>query len=78
MNNIDQKIYRAISTQFNVPLDDLKEETSFKNDLNADSLDLVELIMALETELGIEAENDDLENIETIGDCLKFVENNVK
>lgn len=78
MNNIDQKIYQAISTQFNVSLDDLKEETSFKNDLNADSLDLVELIMALEAELGIEAEDDDLENIETIGDCLKYVEKSVE
>ncbi|MFR7836376.1 MAG: acyl carrier protein, partial [Ezakiella sp.] len=55
----------------------LNENTSFIVDLNADSLDLVELIMALETELNIEADDEDLENIETIGDCINFVKKSI-
>lgn len=74
--DIEKKIYESIASQFGVEANTLNENTSFKEDLNADSLDLVELIMALETELNIEAD-DDLEKIETIGDCIKFVKKSI-
>lgn len=74
--DIEKKIYESIASQFGVEANTLNENTSFKEDLNADSLDLVELIMALETELNIE-EDDDLEKIETIGDCIKFVKKSI-
>lgn len=77
MNDIKTRIYAAIGEQFSKPTDELNENLSFKDDLNADSLDLVELIMTLETELGIEAEDSDLEKIDTIGDCIKFVEKSI-
>lgn len=77
MSDIEKKIYNAIGEQFAKPSDELNENLSFKDDLNADSLDLVELIMTLETELGIEADDSDLEKIETIGDCIKFVEKSI-
>lgn len=77
MSDIEKKIYSAIGEQFDKPIEELNGNLSFKDDLNADSLDLVELIMTLETELGIEADDSDLENIETIGDCIKFVEKSI-
>ena len=49
-------------------------ETSFKADLGADSLDLFELVMALEEEYGVEIPTEDLENISTIGDVVKYIE----
>lgn len=73
MSNIEDKILELISEQFSTPVEKLSRETSFKDDLNADSLDLVELIMAMELELGLEAEDGDLDSIVTIGDCLDYV-----
>lgn len=73
MSNPDNKILELISEQFGTPIEKLTREVSFKDDLNADSLDLVELIMAIELELGLEAEDGDLESIATIGDCLDYV-----
>lgn len=75
--DIEKKIYDFIASQFGVEASTLNENTSFKEDLNADSLDLVELIMALETELNIEADDEDLEKIETIGDCINFVKKSI-
>lgn len=75
--DIEKRIYYSIASQFGVEANTLNENTSFKEDLNADSLDLVELIMALETELNIEADDEDLENIETIGDCINFVKKSI-
>ena len=71
MSNPDNKILELISEQFGTPIEKLTREVSFKDDLNADSLDLVELIMAIELELG--AEDGDLDSIATIGDCLDYV-----
>ena len=48
-------------------------DTSFKDDLNADSLDLVELVMALEDEFELEVEDDDVDNIKTVGDAKAYI-----
>lgn len=73
MSNIEEKVLELISEQFSTPVEKLTKDISFKDDLNADSLDLVELVMAMELELGLEAEDGDLDSIVTIGDCLDYV-----
>lgn len=55
-------------------IENITAETNFKEDLNADSLDLFELIMALEEEFGVEIPTEDLEQIATVGDAVKYIE----
>ena len=70
-----EKIIGYVSEQFGVDKDSLSRDTSFVDDLNADSLDVVELIMTIEDEFGIgEISEEDLKNIKTIGDLVDYVE----
>lgn len=62
-----------ISSQFNINEEEITLETSFKDDLNADSLDLVELIMALEDEFDLEIDDEDVEGIKTVGDAVNYI-----
>jgi acyl carrier protein len=62
-----------ISSQFNIKEEEITLETSFKDDLNADSLDLVELIMALEDEFDLEIDDEDVEGIKTVGDAVNYI-----
>lgn len=71
---IEEKIFDIIVDQFNVEKDSISVETSFKNDLNADSLDLVELIMALEDEFDLELEDENIEDINTINDVIVHID----
>ena len=68
-------IKEIIIEQLNLQGVEITEDTSFKDDLGADSLDLFELVMAFEEEFGIEMPQDDLENIETVGDVIKLLKN---
>ncbi|MCR4648526.1 MAG: acyl carrier protein [Lachnospiraceae bacterium] len=68
-----EKIKEIIIEQLNLQGVEITEDTSFKDDLGADSLDLFELVMAFEEEFGIEMPQDDLENIETVGDVIKLL-----
>lgn len=68
------KLKEIIATQFGVKEDKITRETSFKNDLSADSLDLVELVMSLEDEYDVEIDDEDAEKIKTVGDALDYVE----
>jgi len=70
-----EKAKKIIAEQFNVEEDTISLETSFRDDLNADSLDLVELVMALEDEFGLEIDDENVENIETLGDAIDYVKN---
>jgi len=70
---LTKKLIEIIATQFNVDAEDLTVETSFKDDLNADSLDLVELIMALEDEFDLEFDDEDVEDIKTVGDAKSYI-----
>ncbi|HTD64185.1 MAG TPA: acyl carrier protein, partial [Verrucomicrobiae bacterium] len=56
---------------------DVKPEASFVDDLNADSLDLVELIMSLEEEFGMEISDEEAEKIKTVGDAQEYIEEHV-
>ncbi len=69
------KIREIIIEQLNLQGVEITEDTSFKDDLGADSLDLFELVMAFEEEYGIEMPQDDLEDIDTVGDVIKLLKN---
>ena len=69
------KILEIISEQFNVNVNEIGEDTSFADDLNADSIQLMELVMTIEEEFEIEISEDDILSIETIGDVVDYIEN---
>lgn len=68
-----EKMKKIIALQLNVSEDDVTEETSFKDDLGADSLDLFELVMELESEYSIEIPMEDYENLETVADVINYL-----
>jgi acyl carrier protein len=67
------KIKEVVADQLGVDVAELTQETSLKDDLNADSLDLFQIIMSLEEEFGIEIPTEDTESIGTIGDIEKYL-----
>ncbi len=71
------KLKEIISDQLDVAMDEVTEDKSFRNDFSADSLDLVELIMAIEDEFGIEISDEDFEGVKTVGDALDFLEKRI-
>ena len=68
-----EKMKEIIAEQLNVDVSEINMETSFKDDLGADSLDLFELVMALEEEYDIELPADDLANIATVEDIVNYL-----
>ena len=68
-----EKVKAIIEEKLNAEGADIIESTSFKDDLEADSLDLFEMVMALEDEFGIEIPSEDLEKLVTVGDVLKYL-----
>ena len=68
------KVKSIIVEQLGVKSEDITPGSSFINDLGADSLDTVELVMALEEEFGIEIPDEDAEKITTVGDAIKYIE----
>jgi acyl carrier protein len=70
---ISEKVMKLIIEQFNIEEDSVDLDTSFRDDLNADSLDLVELVMGLEDEFGLEVEDEDVEAIKTVGDAIEYI-----
>ena len=73
MADIEAKVKKIISEQLGVPEADVKPEASFVNDLGADSLDTVELVMALEEEFGVEIPDEDAEKIATVQNAIDYV-----
>ncbi|MGI6491621.1 MAG: acyl carrier protein [Peptococcaceae bacterium] len=73
---IIDKIKSIIVEQLGVEEDDVKMEASFVDDLGADSLDIVELVMALEEEFELEIPDEDAEKIRTVGDAVKYIQDN--
>ncbi len=65
-----------ISEQLDVKADEITEDSSIQDDLGADSLDVVDLVMAIEDEFSVEIPEDQVENIKTVGDIVKFIEDN--
>ena len=73
MADVDAKVKKIISEQLGVPESDVKPEASFVNDLGADSLDTVELVMALEEEFGVEIPDEDAEKIATVKNAIDYI-----
>ena len=71
-----EKVKAVIVEQLNVEEDDVVEDASFVDDLGADSLDIVELVMALEEEFGISIPDEEAENIKTVGDAVNYIASN--
>lgn len=68
-----EKMKEMIAEQLNVEAEIITEKASFKDDLGADSLDLFELVMALEDEYGVEIPADDLNTLLTVGDVINYL-----
>ena len=69
-----EKVIEIIQEQLNLDGVEITEESSFKDDLGADSLDLFELVMAFEEEYGVEIPSEDLEKMDTVGDIVAYIE----
>ena len=73
-----EKVREIIADKLSISEDEITMDSAFLEDLNADSLDIVELIMALEDELDMEIPDEDAENFVTVGDVVKFVKSHVE
>ncbi len=71
-----EEVKDVVVEQLNVSPDEVKEGSKFVEDLGADSLDVVELVMALEEKFDIEIPDDQAEKIATVSDAIKFIEDN--
>jgi acyl carrier protein len=78
MSEITEKVKSIIVDKLGVEPTEVTETASFTNDLGADSLDTVELIMEFEKEFGMSIPDDQAEKISTVGDAIKYVEQHVK
>jgi acyl carrier protein len=77
-NNIEAKVKAIIADQLGVGEDEIKRESAFIEDLGADSLDIVELVMAMEEEFEVEIPDEQAENIKSVGDAVAYIENHKK
>ena len=73
-----EQIKLVVSEQLGIKTEEIKEESSFKDDLGADSLDLVELVMTLEEKFSIEIPDEDAEKLQKISDVIKYIEKKLK
>ncbi|MCS6960899.1 MAG: acyl carrier protein [Deltaproteobacteria bacterium] len=71
---ISSRVRNIIAEQLGVPLENIKDSSRFMDDLGADSLDIVELIMALEEQFDLEISDQEAEKIQTVGDAIEFIQ----
>lgn len=74
---VEDRIRTIITEQLGVKKEEVTDEAKFIDDLGADSLDTVELIMALEEECGIEIPDEDAQKLTTVGEAIKYIEGNI-
>lgn len=72
--NVEQRVKEIIVEQLGVNPDEVKSDAKIVDDLGADSLDIVELVMALEEEFGSEIPDEEAEKLQTVGDVIKYIE----
>jgi len=77
MADIEQRVREIIADQLGEPIENITPEKDFQQDLGADSLDVVELVMALEEEFGIQIPEEDAEKIKTVGDAINYIKEKV-
>jgi len=68
-----EKVKSIIAEQLGVKIEEVKPESNFIDDLGADSLDTVELVMAFEEEFGVEIPDEDAEKLKTVGDAISYI-----
>ena len=73
MNNVEKKIKKIISKILNIKVEKILNNASFSDDLSADSLDIVELIMAIEEEFDIEISDEDAEKLNTVQKSIDYI-----
>ena len=73
MTNIEEKVYEIVCEHMGASRDKLAQETSFINDLGADSLDTVELVMEFESAFDITIPDEDAEKIQTVGNAIQYI-----
>lgn len=78
MSSIDERVSDLVVEQLGVSQDQVTPEASFIDDLGADSLDTVELVMAFEEEFGIDIPDEDAEKIVTVSDAVKYLDEHSK
>lgn len=78
MASVEEKVKHIIVEQLGVDEDEVKAGASFVDDLGADSLDVVELVMALEEEFGLEISDEDAEKLSTVQQAVDYIEKNAK
>ncbi len=78
MENIEQRVKKIVAEQLGVNEADIKIDSSFVDDLGADSLDTVELVMALEEEFECEIPDEEAEKITTVQQAIDYINNNLK
>jgi len=78
MSDIEERVKKIVVEQLGVSEDQVTREASFVDDLGADSLDTVELVMALEEEFDCEILDEDAEKITTVEDAIKYIESHVQ
>lgn len=74
MSEVANKVKSIIAEQLGVKIEEVTDTASFVDDLGADSLDTVELVMALEEEFGIEIPDEDAEKMTNVGEAVKYIE----
>lgn len=72
-----EKVKEMLCEQLDVEEDKVTQEASIVDDLGADSLDVVDLIMSLEEEFDVEVPDEDVENMKTVGDIVKYIESKI-
>ena len=72
-----EKVKMILSNQFDVEEDSITPETNIADDLGADSLDVVDMLMSLEDEFDVEIPDDEIEKIRTVGDVVTYIEENM-
>ncbi|MDY7229928.1 acyl carrier protein [Hyalangium rubrum] len=75
---IESKVKSIIADQLGVSDEEIRPEASFIEDLGADSLDIVELVMAMEEEFEVEIPDEEAENIKTVGDAINYINTHKK
>ncbi|MGO2695654.1 MAG: acyl carrier protein [Bavariicoccus seileri] len=71
---IYNQLSQLVAERFDLEQEDIKPETTFQHDLGADSLDIVELVMALEDQFGLQIDDEDAEKILTVGDAAHYID----
>lgn len=78
MSTVEERVKRIVMEELDVKEEDIKSGSKFVDDFGADSLDIVELIMALEEEFGTEIPDEEAEKISTVGDAIRYISDHLE